>query len=540
MKTIAFVGGYAVTEYMAMKFADVYTQYKQFGVNKVINEFMVAVDKGNLSFNLTGDSKNIFIMSSALYLASIVFYYSSRKNYMRGKEHGSSRWLKDYEVNKYKDKKLENNRILANDLYISMNDLETKINNNTLIIGGAGTGKSHYYVRPNLMQLHSSYIITDPKGELHSTTKDMFLKNGYNVKVLNLVNMKESNKYNPFAYIKNDIDVPKMVKFLIKNTNPKGTKTSDPFWEKSEEALLLAICYYIYYELPEFEQNFNTVTKMLTLAKVKEDDAEFESELDLLFKSLEAEDTEHIAVTQYNIFKMGTGKTLKSILISLGVRLSQFYIKDVKTMLETDEMEIDKIGTEKTALFIIIPDTNQTFNFIVGLFYTQMFDRLCYLADHKYNRRLPIQVRCILDEFSNIGEIPNFDDLITTIRSRGISADIIIQNLGQLKNIYKDTYNNIIANCSALLYLGNNDLDTNKFISEKIGKTTIDTKTQSVGKGKGGGSTNYGIQGRELMTADELGRMKHDECVVFINGQFPSKCKKYKPNIHKRFKELTF
>jgi type IV secretion system protein VirD4 len=521
-----------------LKFSEAFTLHRHLGAETVLNEFTASFDRP-FAINFNTADKNLLIISSVIYMVGITWYFTEQKNYMTGKEHGSAKWGTKDEFRKLYDKHLENNILFTKDAKLSLNDRKTRKNNNVLIIGGTGAGKTRFYVKPNLMQMHSSYVITDPKGELYRSTAKMLRDNNYKIKVLNLIDMKQSNKYNPFNYIRKDEDILKLVNVLMKNLKDKEARTGENFWEDSTRALLHAVIAYIYYEQIKIEQNMQSVMDMLLVGQAKEADEDFESPLDIIFKNLEVEKPNHIAVKQYKIFKQGTGKTAKSILTSTSSRLTPFNIQALADLTSIDNMELDTIGDEKTAVFVIIPDSDDTYNFIASIMYTQMFDTLYDKSDNHYNAPLPIPVRCMLDEFANIGQIPLFHNLITTMRSRNISANVIIQNLGQIKSLYKDTWENIIDNCDSLLFLGGQGQNTLEYISKRLGKQTIDTRTTSRSRGRmEGANINFGILGRDLMTADEIARMRDEECILLIKGLNPLKDKKYKIETHKRYKEL--
>ena len=371
---------------------------------------------------------------------------------MLGKEHGTAQWAKKVKVKKLLDKKKDNNIIFTKTEGMSLNTRKTGKNLNMLIIGSPGTGKTRYFAKPNILQANTSYVITDPKGEILRDTGCFLQKKGYRIKVLNVIDMEHSDGYNPFEYIRDETDVLKVIDCLVQNTTPENAQSNDPFWEKAETALLQALLYFIWYELPKEEQNFATVLELLRKAEVRETDEEHESDLDLIFKQLEREKPGHIALKQYSIFKQAAGKTAKSILISAGVRLAMFNIPAVANLTSRDTLELETIGDEKTAVFVLMSDSSTTFNFLVAMMYTQFFDTLYYVADFKYRGRLPVHVRFILDEFANIGQIPNFDKLVGTMRSREVSVSVIIQNISQLKSIYENSWENIIGNCDSLLF----------------------------------------------------------------------------------------
>ncbi|MMZ48198.1 Conjugal transfer protein TraG [compost metagenome] len=468
-----------------------------------------------------------------------LYKITTQKNLMPGKEHGTAKWGGSAERNRIKDKNKFLNIILTKTESLSLNTKKVRKNNNVLVIGGAGTGKSRFFIKPNILQANTSMVITDPKGELLRDTGHSLVAQGYKVKVFNLINMAQSCKYNPFAYIKKESDILKVINSLIKNTNGNKTGGSDPFWESAERALLQAIFLYIFYELPEFEHNFRTVFAMLRLAEVKEDEEEFRSEFDFLFEVLREEKPNHIAVKQYDIFKMASGKTAKSILISAGVRFSPFGIEEVERLLSDDDLELHTLGDEKIALFVLIPDSDTTFNFLVAMMYTQLFDTLYYHADFVSGGSLKHHVKFWLDEFANIGQIPDFDKLIATMRSRNISVAPIIQDMTQLKSLYKDTWGTIIGNCDTIMFLGGQEQTTLEWVNKRLGKQTIDTKNTSQSRGRNSStSTSYGSQGRDLMTIDEIAQMPDNKCILFIRGMSPFYSDKFDLKLHPNYKLL--
>lgn len=483
----------------------------------------------------------LMLFSSVFYWAvSAYILLEIQKKYMFGKEHGTAKWGEKKDIEKLTDKDESKNIILTKTEMLSTDTRKTRKNLNVLVIGGAGTGKSRFVAKPNLLQANTSFVITDPKGELLKDTGHSFIEAGFKLKVFNLIEMGYSLCYNLFAYIRSETDVLKIINTLIKNTNPKGyTGGNDPFWEKSEAALLQALFFYIWYEIVPEEQNMSTVMQLLKYANVKEEDESYVSDLDIIFNELQKDKPNHIANRQYTIFKQGAGKTAKSILISVGVRLAAFNIDAVSNLTSKDELELDKLGDEKTALFIVIPDSDTTFNFLAAMMYSQLFDSLYYTADFKNKGRLKHHVRCILDEFANIGYIPDFENRIATMRSREISCTIILQNLAQLETMYKDSWKTIVGNCDSFLFLGSKELSTLEYVSKQIGKETIDTRNINLNKGRQG-STSYnpGILGRELMTPDEIGRMPDDDCILMIRGLFPFYSRKFVLENHPRYKLL--
>ncbi len=471
---------------------------------------------------------------------------SKRKRMMPGKEEGSAKWNEDLKKynKKYSSPKGKesntgaDNMIFTNDVFMSMNTRQTMRNNNVLVIGGSGAGKSRFLVKPNLLQANCSYVITDPSGELLETCAGFLEKEGYKVKIFNLVEMQYSHHYNPFNYIRNDEGVLMMINCLIQNTTPQGASKGDPFWEKSETALLLAICFYLHYEVRPEDRNFSNVMRLLLKAEVKEDQEDFKSPLDILFEELEKVNPTHIAVRYYKIFKMGAGKTLKSILISCTVRLGTFNLKAVQDLTNVDTIDLKSLGDEKQALFVVIPSADTTFNYLVSMMYSQLFETLYFHAENEIpSKRLPSHVRFMLDEFANIGTIPDFEKKLATMRKYEISCTIILQNLAQLKTMYKDAWESITGNCDSFLFLGGQEQTTLEYVSKKLGKKTILTRGTSNSKGgHGSHSENYNNKGRDLMSPDEISRMDNKNCILFIRGLFPFFGEKYDYPKHKNYK----
>ena len=476
---------------------------------------------------------------STLYLIWFLHYQIKPKKFMPGEEKGTARFGTKEDIKHIVDENEDNNVLFTQTESMSLDTRKTRKNLNQLILGGAGAGKTRFYIKPNLMQKNTSFVITDPKGEIFRSCGKMLEKAGYNIKVFNLIDMEKSSYYNPFEYVKKDEDVLKLITNLVKNTNPEVATGGDPFFDKAETALLQAIMFLIIEEGDMYEKNFPMVMNLLQTAEVKEDDENHISELDLLFEKLKERKPEHIAVKQYNIFKMAAGKTAKSILISVGVRLAPFSIENVAKLVSKDTLELEKIGTEKTALFIIIPDADSTFNFLAAMMYTQLFNVLFYVADFEHGGRLPIHVRFMLDEFANIGSIPDFEKLIATMRSREVSVSIVLQNLAQIKSKYKESWETITGNCDSFLFLGGNEWETLKYVSEMLGKQTIDVRTSGKTRGsQGSSSLNYQVDGRELMMPDELKLLPDSDCILFIRGIRPFRSKKINLEKHKNFKEL--
>ena len=475
-------------------------------------------------------------------------YYRSKnaKKFRQGVEYGSARWGTAKDIAPYMDPVFENNIILTQTerLMMSSRPKNPKYarNKNVLVIGGSGSGKTRFYVKPNLMQMspNTSYVVTDPKGTILIEVGKMLVNGGYRIKVLNTINFKKSMHYNPFHYIRSERDILKLVNTIIANTKGEGDKSGEDFWVKAERLYYCALIGYIWYEAPEEEQNFSTLLEFINASEAREDDEEFKNAVDLLFEELEAEEPNHFAVRQYKKYKLAAGKTAKSILISCGARLAPFDIQELRDLMAYDEMELDMLGDQKTAMFVIISDTDDTFNFVVAIMYTQLFNLLCDKADDEHGGRLPYHVRLLLDEFANIGQIPKFDKLIATIRSREISASIILQSQSQLKSIYKDAAETIIGNCDTTLFLGGKESSTLKEISETLGKETIDLFNTSDTRGQ---SRSYGLNyqktGKELMTKDELAVMDGGKCILQLRGVRPFLSDKFDITRHKRYKELS-
>jgi len=490
------------------------------GLPEILQNLTAAM---NDPFNIhwVDNTPKCILLFVAAYGMGIGIYLSTKRNYRHREEHGSARWGGAAAVcKKYRDKDSQKNKILTQNVRIGLDGRKHKRNLNVMVVGGSGSGKTRFYAKPNVMQANTSFVILDPKGEILRDTGNLLKAKGYEIKVLDLINMHLSHCYNPFAYLKDDKDVLKLVTNLIRNTTPKGSNTNDPFWERSETALLEALILYLLYEAPKNEQNFPMVMEMIAAAEVREDDETYQSPLDELFERLAMREPEHLAVKQYNIFKLAAGKTAKSILISLGVRLEKFNLSTIAGITTTDEMELPSIGEKKTALFAVIPDNDSSFNFIVGMLYTQLFQQLYYLADHIHGGRLPLHVHFVMDEFSNVALPDEFDKLLSTMRSREISVSIILQNLAQLKALFKDTWESIVGNCDEFLYLGGNEQSTHKYVSELLGKETIDMNTYGQSKGRNGSySTNYQLSGRELLTPDEVRMLDNRYTLLFIRGE---------------------
>ncbi|ETT54683.1 conjugal transfer protein TraG [Paenibacillus odorifer] len=475
------------------------------------------------------DTPRSLFLFTLIYAVSVGIYLASPRNYRRREEHGSARWGKARQIHaKYRSKQPEQNKILTQRVQIGLDGHKHRRNVNVLVVGGSGSGKTRFYAKPNIMQAYTSFVVLDPKGEILRDTGHLLKSKGYDIKVLDLINPHRSHGYNPFAYLQDDKDVLKLVTNLIRNTTPKGSNTNDPFWERSETALLEALVLYLLYEAPPEEQNFPMVMEMIAAAEVREEDETYQSPLDELFERLGMREPEHLAVKQYNIFKLAAGKTAKSILIGLGVRLEKFNLHTIAGMSMVDEMELPVMGEKNTAMFAVIPDNDSSFNFIVGMLYTQLFQCLMYEADYRHGGRLPIHVHFVMDEFANVALPDEFDKLLSTMRSREISVSIILQNLAQLKALYKDSWESIVGNCDEFLYLGGNEQSTHKYVSELLGKETIDTNTYGQSKGRNGSySINYQQSGRELLTPDEVRLLDNRYALLFIRGEHPVRDDKY-------------
>lgn len=474
-----------------------------------------------------------------IYVLGVGMYLSSSKNYRRTEEYGSAKWANPNTVcKKYANKDYFSNKVFSQNVRMGLDGKKHRRNLNTVVIGGSGAGKTRFYAKPNIMQCNTSFVVLDPKGEIIRSVGHLLEENGYVIKVIDLIDMSKSLGYNPFHYIQSDKDVLKLITNLIRNTTPKGSSTNDPFWEKSETALLEALMLYLYHYAPEDEQNFTMVMEMLNYAEVKEDEEDYESPLDELFKRLEMIDSNSLALKQYKIYKQAAGKTAKSILISVGVRLAAFNLEELASLTKYDEMELEQIGERKTALFAIIPDNDSTFNFVVGMLYTQLFQMLYYQADYVHGGELPVPVHFLMDEFANVALPDEFDKLLSTMRSRQIFVSIILQNLAQIKALYKDSWESILGNCDETYYLGGNEQSTHKYISELLGKETLDTNTYGKSEGRSGNySTNYQQTGRELLTADEVRLLDNNYGLLFIKGERPVKDKKYDLLKHPNIKQ---
>ena len=478
-------------------------------------------------------------------LVKAIIYTKSKKakKFREGEEYGSARWGTKKDIEPYIDDKFQNNVILTQTEYLTMNSRlknpKYARNKNVMVVGGSGSGKTRFYVKPNLMQMHSSYVVTDPKGTIIIECGKMLERNGYDIKVLNTINFKKSMKYNPFAYLRSEKDILKLVQTIIANTKGEGEKAGEDFWVKAEKLYYTALIGYIFYEAPKEEKNFATLLDMIDASEVREDDENYKNPIDHLFDALERKDPTHFAVKQYRKYKLAAGKTAKSILISCGARLAPFDIKELRELMSEDDLALDTIGDKKTALFVIISDTDDTFNFVVSIMYSQLFNLLCDKADDVYGGRLPVHVRFLLDEFANIGLIPKFEKLIATIRSREISASIILQAQSQLKAIYKDHADTIVGNCDSMIFLGGKEKTTLKELSETLGKETIDLYNTSENRSNQKSfGLNYQKTGKDLMSQDEITVMDGSKCILQLRGVRPFLSDKYDITKHKNYKLL--
>lgn len=504
------------------------------GLPRIIIAFPAAI---NHPFHITlceGSLKTVLLFLCA-YGLGLGVYFSSRRNYRRGEEHGSARWGDARAIcRKYRSKNPEENRLFTQNVRMGLDARKHRRNLNTVVIGGSGAGKTRFYAKPNLMQASSdaakvSLVSLDPKGELLRDTGYLLEQKGYDVRVLDLLNMEKSFCYNPFVYLRDDNDVQRLVTNLFKATTPKGSQPQDPFWDTAASMLLMALIFYLYHEAPVEEQNFPMVMEMLRYGEVREDDDSYQSPLDELFERLEMRDPDHIAVKYYRNYHSGSAKTLKSIQVTLAARLEKFNLPSLAALTATDELDLSSMGEKKVALFALIPDNDTSFNFLVSILYTQLFQQLFSLADHKYGGSLPVAVHFLMDEFANVSLPDDFDKILATMRSRNVSVSIILQNIAQLKTLFEKQWESILGNCDELLYLGGNETSTHKLISESyLGKATIDTNTYGKSTGRSGSySTNYQITGRELLTPDEVRMLDNRLALLFIRGERPIMDEKY-------------
>ena len=469
------------------------------------------------------DSLKTVLVLLLCYGFGIGIYFSTRRNYRRREEHGSAKWGDAKAVNKkyYQAPKSEN-KLMTQNVSIGINAKKHRRNLNTLVCGGSGAGKTRFYCKPNLMQANTSFVILDPKGEIVRDVGKLLEAKGYEIKVLDLISMEKSHCYNPFVYLQNDNDIQRLVTNLFKSTTPKGSQSNDPFWDTAASMLLLALVFYLHYEAPPDEQNFAMVMEMLRAGAIEDEDDNRPSPLDCLFDELAEDNPEHIAIKYYRSYHSGSAKTLKSIQITLAARLEKFNLESLASLTSTDELELGTLGEKKTALFALIPDNDTSFNFLVSILYTQLFQQLFYSADHIHGGSLPIPVHVLMDEFANVSLPDDFDKILSVMRSRSVSVSIILQNLAQLKALFEKQWESIVGNCDEFLYLGGNEQSTHKYVSELLGKATIDTNTYGKSEGRSGSySTNYQISGRELLTPDEVRMLDNQYAILFIRGERP-------------------
>lgn len=504
--------------WMALRIAP----FMEDGLPGLIQNFGAAMSRP-FHITLCEDSLKTVLILLLCYGLAIGMYLSTQRNYRRREEHGSAQWGSPAQMNrKYADRIPTQNKILTQNVSVGLDGRRHRRNLNTLVCGGSGAGKTRFFAKPNLCQANSSYVVLDPKGELLRDTGNLLSAKGYDIKVLDLINMEKSHCYNPFVYLRSDNDIQRLVTNLFKNTTPKGSQSQDPFWDQAATMLLLALIFYLHYEAPPEEQNFPMVMEMIRAGEVREDDETYKSALDILFERLEMRNPEHIALKYYRSYHSGSGKTLKSIQITLISRLEKFNLESLASITQNDELELWSIGEKKTAVFAIIPDNDSSFSFLVGMLYTQLFQQLYYQADVIHGGRLPVHVHFLMDEFANVALPDEFDKLLSTMRSREISVSIIIQNLAQLKALFEKQWESIVGNCDEFLYLGGNEQSTHEYVSKLLGKETIDTNTYGQSKGRNGSySTNWQLAGRELMTPDEVRMLDNRYALLFIRGERP-------------------
>ncbi len=492
------------------------------GLPEILPKLMT-VFNNPFHIELCEDSLKTVLVLLLCYGFGIGIYFSTRRNYRRREEHGSAKWGDARAVNKkYCQTPKSENKLMTQNVSIGLNAKKHRRNLNTLVCGGSGAGKTRFYCKPNLMQCNSSFVILDPKGEIVRDVGKLLEAKGYEIKVLDLISMEKSHCYNPFVYLQNDNDIQRLVTNLFKSTTPKGSQSNDPFWDTAASMLLLALVFYLHYEAPEDEQNFAMVMEMLRAGVIEDEEEPRPSPLDNLFSELEYENPDHIALKYYHSYHSGSAKTLKSIQITLAARLEKFNLESLASLTSTDELELETLGEKKTALFALIPDNDTSFNFLVSILYTQLFQQLFYSADHIHGGSLPIPVHFLMDEFANVSLPDDFDKILSVMRSRSVSVSIILQNLAQLKALFEKQWESIVGNCDEFLYLGGNEQSTHKYVSELLGKSTIDTNTYGKSEGRSGSySTNYQISGRELLTPDEVRMLDNRYAILFIRGERP-------------------
>ncbi|WP_418527521.1 VirD4-like conjugal transfer protein, CD1115 family [Longicatena caecimuris] len=492
------------------------------GLPEILPKLMT-VFNNPFHIELCEDSLKTVLVLLLCYGFGIGIYFSTRRNYRRREEHGSAKWGDAKAVNKkYYQAPKNENKLMTQNVSIGLNAKKHRRNLNTLVCGGSGAGKTRFYCKPNLMQCNSSFVILDPKGEIVRDVGKLLEAKGYEIKVLDLISMEKSHCYNPFVYLRSDNDIQRLVTNLFKSTTPKGSQSNDPFWDTAASMLLLALVFYLHYEAPEDEQNFAMIMEMLRAGAIEDEEEPRPSPLDNLFSELEYENPDHIALKYYHSYHSGSAKTLKSIQITLAARLEKFNLESLASLTSTDELELETLGEKKTALFALIPDNDTSFNFLVSILYTQLFQQLFYSADHIHGGSLPIPVHFLMDEFANVSLPDDFDKILSVMRSRSVSVSIILQNLAQLKALFEKQWESIVGNCDEFLYLGGNEQSTHKYVSELLGKSTIDTNTYGKSEGRSGSySTNYQISGRELLTPDEVRMLDNRYAILFIRGERP-------------------
>ena len=492
------------------------------GLPEILPKLM-AVFNNPFQIELCEDSLKTVLVLLLCYGFGIGIYFSTRRNYRRREEHGSAKWGDARAVNKkYCQTPKSENKLMTQNVSIGINAKKHRRNLNTLVCGGSGAGKTRFYCKPNLMQCNTSFVILDPKGEIVRDVGKLLEAKGYEIKVLDLISMEKSHCYNPFVYLRSDNDIQRLVTNLFKSTTPKGSQSNDPFWDTAASMLLLALVFYLHYEAPEDEQNFAMIMEMLRAGAIEDEEEPRPSPLDNLFSELEYENPDHIALKYYHSYHSGSAKTLKSIQITLAARLEKFNLESLASLTSTDELELETLGEKKTALFALIPDNYTSFNFLVSILYTQLFQQLFYSADHIHGGSLPIPVHFLMDEFANVSLPDDFDKILSVMRSRSVSVSIILQNLAQLKALFEKQWESIVGNCDEFLYLGGNEQSTHKYVSELLGKSTIDTNTYGKSEGRSGSySTNYQISGRELLTPDEVRMLDNRYAILFIRGERP-------------------
>jgi len=518
---------------IALWFALLIAPYAGGGIHVVIANIGKILENP-MDITLTNDTPQIALSFMAIYAIGIGVYISTRHNYRKGMEHGSAKWgAPGYVCRKYRDRDYSMNKLLSQNVRIGLDGRKHRRNLNVLVVGGSGSGKTRFYAKPNILQANTSFVILDPKGELLRDTGKALEEKGYEVRVLDLINMEKSHCYNPFVYLKNDNDAQRLVTNLFKATTQKGSTSHEPFWDTAASMLLLALIFYLKYEAPEDEQNFEMVLELLRAGEVREDNDGYVSILDELFFRLEMKDPGHIALKYYRDYHSGSAKTLKSIQITLASRLEKFNLKSLAALTRADELGLEDLGRKKAAIYAIIPDNDTSFNFLVSILYTQLFQQVFFVADHEYGGSLPVHVHFVMDEFANVSLPDDFEKALSVMRSRNVSVSIILQNIAQLKALFEKQWESIIGNCDEFLYLGGNEQSTHKYVSELMGKETIDTNSYGKSLGRSGSyTTNFQISGRELMTPDEVRMLDNRFVIVFIRGEKPLLDLKYEVTKH--------